>query len=183
MRRAGLCVLSLVLAVMAPADPLGAGAQAPTPAPPPSANSCIPPGPGPDWICQDGGWLPLGHPSIRSSVDPPPPPPPPPPPSANSCIPPVPGPDWVCQDGGWLPLGHPSIRPSGETPPPPPPRRHRRQLQLGGRRSVARHRIRSPDFSGSLACASTAPGSPSDIRWPPTISDVRWPSIIRERTR
>ena len=120
MRRAGLCVLSLVLTVMAPPDPLGAGAQAPTPAPPPSANSCIPPVPGPDWICQDGGWLPLGHPSIRSSVDPPPPPPPPPPPNPNSCIPPVPGPDWVCQDGGWLPLGHPSIR-SGEPPPPPPP--------------------------------------------------------------
>ena len=119
MRRAGLWVLSLVLAVMAPADPLGAGAQAPTPAPPASANSCIPPVPGPDWVCQDGGWLPLGHPSIRLSGDATPPPPPPPP-NANSCIPPVPGPDWVCQDGGWLPLGHPSIR-SGEPPPPPPP--------------------------------------------------------------
>ena len=24
--------------------------------------------PGPDWVCQDGGWPPLGHPSIRSPL-------------------------------------------------------------------------------------------------------------------
>jgi hypothetical protein len=112
MRRAGLCVLSLVLAVMALADPLGAGAQAPTPAPPPSVNNCIPPVPGPDWVCQDGGWLPPGHPLIRLSGDTPPPSPPP----AFG------GPPFECPTsdpfaglfgffgvciGAWVPIGHP----------------------------------------------------------------------------
>ena len=71
MRLVGLYVLSFLLAVMSSASLLPAGGQAPTP-PPASAISCIPPVPGPDWICQDGGWLPLGHPLIRPSGETPP---------------------------------------------------------------------------------------------------------------
>ena len=63
--------LSFLLAVMSSASLLPAGGQAPTP-PPASAISCIPPVPGPDWICQDGNWLPLGHPLIRPSGETPP---------------------------------------------------------------------------------------------------------------
>lgn len=37
---------------------------------------CAPPQPGSSWVCQDGGWLPPGHPSIRPTQPPPPPPPP-----------------------------------------------------------------------------------------------------------
>jgi hypothetical protein len=36
---------------------------------------CQPPQPGPSWVCQDGGWLPPGHPNIRKAPEPPPPPP------------------------------------------------------------------------------------------------------------
>ena len=98
--------------------PLPAGGQAPTP-PPTSAISCIPPVPGPDWICQDGGWLPLGHPLIRPSGETPPPPPPPT--SANNCIPPAPGPEWVCVTGGnWVQPDHP-LALLNPLPPPPPP--------------------------------------------------------------
>ena len=126
MRLVGLYSLSFLLAVMSSASLLPAGGQAPTP-PPTSAISCIPPVPGPDWICQDGGWLPLGHPLIRPSGEAPPPPTPPTGGTGTpeGCIPPVPGPDWVCQDAQWYPLGHPELRASAPSmtpaPPAPPP--------------------------------------------------------------
>ena len=30
-------------------------------------QTCTIPAPGPGWVCQDGGWLPPGHPLIRSA--------------------------------------------------------------------------------------------------------------------
>lgn len=121
MRLIGLLGLLFVLAVMSPGNPLASGGQLPAP-PPTSANGCSPPVPGPDWVCQDGGWLPPGHPLIRASGEPPPPPAPPPT-SANGCIPPVPGPDWICHGGNWVPPGHPllgaSVPPAPSTPPAP----------------------------------------------------------------
>lgn len=40
--------------------------------------SCPTVQPGPDWVCQDGGWLPPGHPSIVAAPAPLPPAPVPP---------------------------------------------------------------------------------------------------------
>ena len=94
MRLVGLWVLSFLLAVMASASLLPAGGQAPTPPPPTSAISCLPPVPEGDWICQDGGWLPLGHPLIRPSGETTPTPPSPPTGGTGTpegCMPPVPG--------------------------------------------------------------------------------------------
>lgn len=34
--------------------------------------ACQTPAPGPAWVCQDGGWLPPGHPAIRPTAPPPP---------------------------------------------------------------------------------------------------------------
>ena len=123
MRLAGLLVLLFVIAVMSPKNPLASGGQAPASPPPTSANNCKPPVPGPDWVCQDGGWLPPGHPLIRPSGETPPTAPSPPTGGAGTpepCISVQPGPSWICQDGGWLPAGHPLIRPPGETPPTAP---------------------------------------------------------------
>mgnify|MGYP000844798409 CR=1 FL=1 len=39
-----------------------------------SPLACTLPAPGPAWVCQDGGWLPPGHPNIRRPEPPPPPP-------------------------------------------------------------------------------------------------------------
>jgi hypothetical protein len=62
--------------------------------------------PGPDWVCVNGGWLPLGHPLAGGAPVQPPTAPPTPAPSA-SCRTAQPGPAWVCVNGGWLPPGHP----------------------------------------------------------------------------
>ena len=90
-----------------------------------SANGCTPPVPGPDWVCQDGGWLPPGHPLIRPSGQlPPTTPSPPSTPPVPAVVPPfectTPDPFaetrgalgfpdlfGLCVDGGWVPIGHP----------------------------------------------------------------------------
>ncbi len=116
MRLAVLCALSLLLAVMSPKNPLAGGAQAP---PPTSGGSCIPPVPGPDWVCVSGNWLPPGHPLLSSS------PPSSPPPTGGTgtpepCVTVQPDPSWVCQGGGWLPPGHPLLVVSVPPAPAPP---------------------------------------------------------------
>ena len=113
MRNAGVWALSFVLGVTGLF--LAEGQQSPT-------QDCLTVRPGAgDWVCVNGGWLPVGHPGIPAST-PPPTPPPPATGASETCLTVRPGAgDWVCVNGGWLPLGHPDIPASTPPPSPPPP--------------------------------------------------------------
>lgn len=106
---------ALLLGVLLICHSLIAGRQAPT-----AGTDCIPPVPGPDWVCVDGNWLPPGHPLIPSAT---PPTPPTEPGNGSSDVCPTvqPGPTWVCKRGDWLPPGHPLLTGSEPSPPQPSP--------------------------------------------------------------
>ena len=72
--------------------------------------------PGFDWVCFNGGWVPLGHPLLATAPISPPVQPtavaPPPAAPATGCATPdpflgIPGLFGVCVNGGWVPVGHP----------------------------------------------------------------------------